>query len=243
MKYFACLIVFLTATFASAQSSQPFLSYSNIDEHLFSTCGSCGNSSGNATTADYQQSIVSSTTLDGRGSEFYLHSPAGKFSNAYWYNKWNGAPSKVPQLIRYSFSLYIPSNYSSAMHAIEFATGMRWKDAYMYRFAWQMNFGSKMWRVYDPYLKKWVETGIALQGVKFGSWNTIMVEGAPNTSSRTTKNLAVTINGVRYTTKTVTHARKESSSKPYFVNAFQLDSDKQGDAYGVFVDKMTAQLY
>lgn len=243
MKYFACLIVFLAATFASAQSSKPFLSYSNLDEKTFSTCGSCGNSSGNAVKADYQQSIISSTTLDGRGSEFYLDSPAGQYANAYWYNKWNGVPSKVPQLIRYSFSMFIPANYSTRMHAIEFATGMRWTDAYMYRFAWQMNFGSNKWRVYDPYLKKWVETGIVLKGIKFGSWNTIVVEGAPNTSSRTTKNLAVTINGVRYTTKTVTHARKESSSKAYFVNAFQLDSNKQGDAYGVFVDKMKAELF
>jgi hypothetical protein len=129
------------------------------------------------------------------------------------------------------------------MHAIEFATGMRWTDSYMYRFAWQMNFGSKLWRVYDPYLHMWVSTKIPLTGIKFGSWNTIVVEGAPNISSRTTKNLAVTVNGVRYTTTTTTHAKKESSNKPYFVNAFQLDSDKNGDAYAVYVDKMNAALY
>jgi hypothetical protein len=214
-----------------------------MDEKLFSTCGSCGNNPGSATLAEYQQSIVSSTTLDGRASEFYLHAPYGSYANGYWYNKNWDVPSKVPSLIRYSFSLYIPSDYASAMHAIEFATGMRWTDSYMYRFAWQMNFVSKNWRVYDPYLGRWVDTGIYLSGIKFGAWNTIVVEGAPNVNGKSTKNLAVTVNGVRRTTLVTTHARKESSNRRYFVNAFQLDSDKQGDSYAVYVDKMNIALF
>lgn len=243
MKRVALLLVIFAASFAAAQSAQPFLAYSNLDQQLFTTCGSCGNSGGSGTTASYLQSVVSSITLDGRSSEFYLDAPYGSYANAYWYLKHWDAPSKVPQLIRYSFSLYIPSSYKYAMHAIEFATGMRWSDAYMYRFAWQMNFGSNTWRVYDPYLGKWVNTGIALAGIKFGAWNTIVVDGAPNISSRTTKNLAVTVNGTRYTTLTTTHAKKESSTRKYIVNAFQLDSDKTGDSYSVYVDQMNVALY
>lgn len=243
MKYIALLLVILAVTFVAAQTTQPFLAYSNLDQQLFTTCGSCGNSGGSGTVAEYQQSIVSSITQDGRSSEFYLNAPYGSYANGYWYMKHWDAPSKVPTLIRYSFSLYIPKDYQSAMHAIEFATGMRWSDAYMYRFAWQMNFGSMKWRVYDPYLGKWVDTGIALSGIKFGAWNTVVVDGAPNMSSRTTKNLAVTVNGTRKTTLVTTHAKKESSTRKYIVNAFQLDSDKQGDSYSVYVDKMYVALY
>jgi hypothetical protein len=242
MKRFALLWVVFAASFAAAQS-QPFLVYSNIDQQLFTTCGSCGNSGGAGTLAQYLQSIVSSITLDGRASEFYLDAPYGTYANAYWYIKHWDAPSKVPQAIQYSFSLYIPSNYSSSMQAIEFATGMRWSDGYMYRFAWQMNFGGMKWRVYDPYLKRWVDTGIALSGVKFGAWNTIVVEGAPNVSGKTTRNLAVTLNGVRKTTLVTTHAKKETSTRRYFVNAFQLDSNKYGNSYSVYVDKMNVALY
>lgn len=244
MKYFALLSVILIAGFAAAQTNtQPFLVYSNMDQKLFSTCGSCGNSGGSGTRASYQQSIVSSTTLDGRASEFYIDAPSGSYANAYWYFKNWDAPSKLPQLIRYSFSLYIPSNYTNAMHAIEFATGMRWSDSYMYRFAWQMNFGSGQWRVYDPYLKNWVNAKIPLTGIKFGAWNTIVVEGAPNITAKATRNLAITVNGVRKTTTVFTHARKDTSSRKYIVNAFQLDSDKNGDAYAVFVDKMNVAVY
>lgn len=244
MKYFSLLFVFLAASFVTAQTpAQPFLVYNNLDQKLFSTCGSCGNTGGAGTLAQYQQSIVSSITLDGRASEFYLDAPSGSYANAYWYLKNWDVPSKVPSLIRYSFSLYIPNNYAYAMHAIEFATGMRWTDSYMYRFAWQMNFGSKKWRVYDPYLGSWIDTGIYLSGIKFGAWNTITVEGAPNTNSKATKNLAVTVNGVRNITPVTTRARKESSNRRYFVNAFQLDSDRQGDPYAVYVDKMKVEMF
>jgi len=242
MKKFVLSLFILAASFAAAQTT-PFLVNSNLDQKLMTTCGSCGNSGGSGTLAQYQQSIVSSITLDGRDSEFYLDAPSGSYADAYWYNKTWDVPSKVPTKIVYSFSLYIPSNFTNSMHAIEFATGMRWTDSYMYRFAWQMNFGSKMWRVYDPYLKRWVDTGIAVSGIKFGSWNTIVVEGAPNTSSKSTRNLALTVNGVRKTTLVTTRAKKETSTRRYFVNAFQLDSNKQGNAYSVYVDKMTVALY
>jgi hypothetical protein len=106
-----------------------------------------------------------------------------------------------------------------------------------------MNFGSKTWRVYDPYLKSWVSTKIALSGIKYGAWNTIVVEGAPSTSNKGTRNLAVIVNGVRKTTSVVTRARKESSSRKYIVNAFQLDSDKEGHSYSVFVDKMKVEVF
>lgn len=243
MKSVALFLAIIASTFAAAQTTAPFLTLTNIDEKLFTTCGSCGNSGGSGTLANYQQSIVSSYTVDGRSSEFYLDAASGSYANAYWYLKNWDAPSKVPTNIRYSFSLYIPADKSSAMHAIEFATGMRWTDSYMYRFAWQMNFGSMKWRIYDPYLGKWVETGINLTGVKFGSWNTIVVEGAPNLSTKGTRNLAVTINGVRKATSVTTRARKESSTRRYLVNAFQLDSNKLGDAYQVYVDKMNVQLF
>lgn len=242
MKYFTLLLVILAATFGAAQTTA-FSTYSNLDQTLFTTCGSCGNSGGSGTLAEYQQSIVSSTTLDGRASEFYLDAPSGSYANAYWYHKTWDAPSKLPSNIRYSFSLYIPSDYKSAARAIEFATGIRWTDAYMYRFAWQMNFASGKWRVYDPYLGKWVDTGIYVSGIKFGAWNTITVEGAPNTSAKTTKNLAITVNGTRYTTQVVTHAKKNSSTRRYLVYAFQLDSNKYGDPYAVYVDKMNVALF
>lgn len=242
MKRLLIAFVVLAGTFAAAQTT-PFLTYSNIDQKLFTTCGSCGNTGGSGTLASYQQSIVSSYTLDGRASEFYLDAPYGSYANAYWYLKNWDVPSKVPSNIRYSFSLYIPADSQSAMHAIEFASGMRWTDSYMYRFAWQANFGSGKWRVYDPYLSKWVDTGIALTGIKFGAWNMIVVEGAPNTTSKSTKNLAITVNGVRKTTTVTTRARKESSSRRYLVNAFQLDSNKTGLSYSVYVDKMTLQLF
>ncbi len=243
MKRFILLFFLFAASFAAAQTTQPFLVYSNLDQQLFTTCGNCGNTGGAGTLASYQQSIVSSITLDGRSSEFYLDAPYGSYANAYWYLKHWDAPSKVPQLLRYSFSLYIPKAYQYSMHAIEFATGMRWSDAYMYRFAWQMNFGGMKWRIYDPYLGKWVDTGIALSGIKFGAWNTITVDGAANMSAKTTKNLAVTVNGVRKTTLVTTHAKKESSTRKYIVNAFQLDSNRTGDSYAVYVDKMNVALY
>lgn len=242
MRHLVLAVIILVAICAAAQTS-PFAVYTNIDEKLFTTCGSCGNSGGTGSLANYQQSIVSSITQDGRASEFYLDAPSGSYANAYWYRKTLDTPSKLPTQIRYSFSLYIPSDHVSAMHAIEFATGMRWTDSYMYRFAWQMNFGSMKWRIYDPYLKRWVDTGLALTGIKFGSWNTIVVEGAPNISGKATKNLALTVNGVRKTTMVVTHARKETSSRKYFVNAFQLDSNKTGEAYSVYVDKMKVELF
>lgn len=244
MKRFAIAFALLAASFAAAQTTtQPFLAYSNLDQKLFTTCGACGNSGGSGTLASYQQSIVSSITLDGRDSEFYIDAPYGTYANAYWYLKNMDVPTKVPTNIRYSFALYIPAQFQTAMHAIEFASGMRWTDSYMYRFAWQANFGSGKWRVYDPYLAQWVDTGLPLTGIKFGAWNTIVVEGAPNISSKSTKNLAITVNGVRKTTTTITHARKESSNRPYLVNAFQLDSNKTGQAYSVYVDKMNLQLY
>ena len=235
--------------FVSAQAQgaspfdRPFMVLSNLDQQYFKTCGSCGNSRGNGVRADYQQQMVTSPSLDGNSTEFSIASPSGAHGNAYWYIKRKGEPGQLPQKIVYEFSFYVPVEDAGKQQAIEFATGMRWTDGYMYRFAWQMNFRERTWRVYDPTLHRWVETGLSFPGLKYGQWNTVMTEGRPDVALKRSVGLALTFNGVRETTSVTTGARREPSNEPYLVNAFQLDSNKNGEMYRVYVDLMRLSLY
>jgi hypothetical protein len=226
-------------------------SINNIDEITLLRCKllNCGNTGGaTGPTAEYNQTLVSSPSSDGKSSKFYVNAAYGTYSNGFWYYKWSNLLTTAPKLVKITFNLYIPQTYTDNYQAIEYQTQIKY-GYHVYNLAWQYGYGSHKWRTFDYKNSRWVDTGITMANFVGDTWHKIEAEFSMDTVQHTRRVVALTVTNLRtgeskrYTpTVNVTlPASSTSDSGNYLSAAFQLDSNKYGDAYYVFVDKWSVQ--
>ena len=199
------------------------------------TCGACGNNGGGGVVATRSLTRgVTTPSLDGSSSIYSIGGRYTPYANAYWYIS-HQAPSHAFKSLRYEFDLMIPAASASAPQAIEFECQQR-VNGRVYNFAWQADYASRHWRVFNYAVERWESTSVPFAEFKPNVWHHVVAEY--HAESSTVVHDALTIDG-RRTVVGLRHASKASSNPNEFTNAFQLDLNGSSTPFKVYIDNMT----
>jgi hypothetical protein len=154
------------------------------------------------------------------------------YTDGYWWRSNATHPTEPVKKLVYDFYMYVPAGI--APQAIEFECQQA-ANGYIYNFAWQANYGAKIWRTFDYTAKKWVPTTMPFPGFTPG-WHHIIAEYHAEGSN--TVHDALTIDGVRTAVNVTRPATYTGHSSEYLTNAFQLDLNSAPSPFSVYVDKM-----
>lgn len=197
------------------------------------TCGGCGNTGGTGTGPVYgvtQQ--IATPSLSGSSADFWINGgPA--WAGGYYYIEHPKVPNPFGYL-RYEFDLYIPAQYVNVPEAIEFECQQN-SNGYTYNYAWQADYDSNTWRVFNYTARAWESTGIPLQRFTGDTWHHIIAiyHGAGTQAIHD----SLTIDGVTHVVN-IAHEAKFTGNGLEFTNAFQLDLTQSATPYKVYVDNM-----
>ena len=234
-----CFSLFLLAGISRAQVPAPPSGSTTIqrieEATAWETCGNCGNSGGSGAVSTYSMIRgITSPTVDGSATEFKIGGSYA-YKNAYWYIAQYGSPTTPVSYLKYEFNLYVPSASANAPQAIEFECQQK-AGGYVYNFAWQADYASHSWRVFDYVNRQWVNSGLSFSAFAPDKWHHLIAEF--HASGTTAVHDALTIDGVRHVVN-LRRAAKRGTSCHYLKNAFQLDLNGNPTAYKVYVDAMT----
>jgi len=211
---------------------------SNIQNQKgWQTCGGCGNDggAGQGPIYDITQSIAS-PALSGSSADFWITGgPA--YSGGYYFIEQPTVPNPVSYL-RYEFDLYIPAQYASAPQAIEFECQQN-ANGYTYNYAWQADYASKTWRVFNYTTKHWEGTSVAFQAFAPDTWHHIIA--MYHASGTQVIHDSITVDGVTSPVN-IAHDALFTGNGLELTNAFQVDLDGNSSPYHVYVDNLTVSL-
>src|SRR5438552_14577811 len=203
-------------------ATSPTIVFKNVQQMTgWQTCGACGNTGGGGALAQFSLTRgITTPSLSGSSSEFAIGgggSPA--YTNGYWYIAHPGVTQQVATLI-YSFDILVPAGDENTPQAIELECQQR-INGRVYNFAWQAEYPSNRWRIFDYTLRRWDDSGIALQRFSPDTWHHIVAEY--HTEGTTVVHDAISIDGARHVAGKRHSAMASSNTSPQFTNAFQLD--------------------
>src|SRR5262249_13172978 len=211
---------------------------SNIQNQKgWQTCGGCGNDGGTGQGPIYDVTQgIASPALSGSSADFWITGgPA--YSGGYYFIEQPTIPNPVSYL-RYEFDLYIPAQYASAPQAIEFECQQN-ANGYTYNYAWQADYDSKTWRVFNYTTKHWEGTSVAFQPFAPDTWHHIIA--MYHASGTQVIHDSITVDAVTYPVN-IAHDALFTGNGLELTNAFQVDLDGNSSPYHVYVDNMTVSL-
>jgi hypothetical protein len=182
---------------------------------------------------------ITTPSLSGSSAEFSIGGNY-PYANAYWYYRHAPRDTQINSL-RYEFDLFLPAGSENAPQAIEFECQQR-LNGYVYNFAWQAEYPSDRWRVFNYTAKAWESAGISLQRFTPNTWHHIVAEYHNDATSQKTYHDALTVDGVRYPLNIVHDATPSGNQTNEFTNAFQLDLNGTPVPYSVYVDNMKVTM-
>lgn len=220
----------------TAQSSALANAISNLEESVWSNCGTCGNHVGDTRYVLGSQTMGYSPAIKAKSSKFFVGGD-NEYTNYYWFVKtqWYQQVSRIKQ----RFDLFVPAG--SDPQAIEFESQYRWKE-YLYNLSIQLGYKSYRWSTFDYINKVWKDTGLALSPLSTDSWHHLEAEWEIDHVKHQRKLVAITVDGNRMTPVYAVYlpARFDSGLPDYMtVAAFQLDMNSYAQDYHVFVDNFT----
>ena len=214
------------------------ITISNIqNQRGWQTCGGCGNDGGGGQGPAYDiTQSISTPSLSGSSADFWVTGgPA--FSGGYYFIE-QPAVSNPASYLRYEFDLYIPAQYASAPQALEFECQQN-ANGYTYNYAWQADYGSRTWRVFNYTTKQWEGTSIVFQPFAGDTWHHIIA--IYHASGTQIVHDSITVDGVTHPAN-ITHDALSTGNAAELTNAFQVDLDAKSSPYHVYVDNMTLSL-
>ncbi|MCI0349373.1 MAG: hypothetical protein L0Z53_08105 [Acidobacteriales bacterium] len=205
--------------------------YSNIDQMSgWTSCSVCAGAGGAGPSAPHSMTKVSSPSMDGQSAKFSLGGST-PYSNALWW-KQLGARDTAANFV---YDLYYYIKNPSAAQALEFDVNQS-RSGKKYIFGTECDFkNTKVWKVYDPYNRKWRTTSIGCSVPKAYTWHHVTLEFHRG-STPSTKFISVTINGSKHYFNR-SYAPRSSGAREINV-AFQMDGNKYQTDYSVWVDKI-----
>ncbi|MFL6438242.1 MAG: hypothetical protein ACJ71Q_11725 [Terriglobales bacterium] len=197
------------------------------------SCGGCGNVGGTGQGPDYHMTQgVSDPSLSGHAADFYVNGgPA--YTGGYYFVEQPTIQNPVSYL-RYEFDLYIPAQFVNAPQAIEFEC-QQTTNGNTYNFAWQADYASNTWRVFNYTTKQWEGTDIPLQRFAPNTWHHISsVFHAAGTQAI---HDSLTVDG-QTTNVNISHEATQTGTRLEFTTGFQVDLNASSTPYHVYVDNL-----
>lgn len=197
------------------------------------TCGGCGNVGGTGQGPDYHMAQgIADPSLSGHAADFYVNGgPA--YTGGYYFVEQPTIQNPVSYL-RYDFDMYIPAQFVNDPQAIEFEC-QQTTNGNTYNFAWQADYASNTWRVFNYTTKQWEGSGIPLQRFAPNTWHHISaVFHAAGTQAI---HDSLTVDG-QTTTTNISHEATNTGTRLEFTTGFQVDLNASSTPYHVYVDNM-----
>ncbi len=197
------------------------------------TCGGCGNQGGTGTGPDYNLTQgISNPSLSGDSTDFYVNGgPA--YTGGYYFIEQPIIPNPVTYL-QYDFDLFVPGQYVDAPQALEFEC-QQTVNGFTYNFAWQADYASNTWRVFNYTTKVWEPTAINLNRFSPDRWHHITA--LYHAAGTQVVHDALIVDGQRHDAN-ITHEATQTGTGNEFTAAFQVDLNASSTPYHVFVDNM-----
>jgi hypothetical protein len=207
----------------------------DVQKNDWLTCGACGNTGGGGALANFSFTLgITSPSEDNIATEFSISSNTA-FANAYFFQQHGPVTTQINALT-YEFDLFIPNGLENAPQAIEFEC-QQTLNGWVYNFAFQADYASNQWRIFDYGLKQWDNSGLPLVRFSPGTWHHLISEFHNDTTGHGVIHDALTIDGVRHVIN-IRHNAFNSGGGNQFSNAVQLDTNSQVIPYKIFVDRM-----
>jgi hypothetical protein len=225
-----------TSTSSGSTSSSSSKTFYNIDQMSgWSSCSACAGAGGDGPIAQYSMKRgVSSPSKDGSSAEFFLGGSI-PYANALWW-KQLGRNDGVYNF-RYELYYYIKS--PSASQALEFDVNHSVNDR-KYIYGTECDFkGTKVWKVYDAYNRKWMTTSIPCNVPKAYTWHHVVLEF--KRANGKMNFITVTINGNKHYFNR-SYAPHATGAREVNV-AFQMDGNKYQTDYRVWLDKVKLTIW
>jgi hypothetical protein len=163
-----------------------------------------------------------------------------RYGTVYWYKKPIATANREVSTLELSVDFFIPAG--SAYQAIEFDP-QQVLNGKIFNFGWQANPKSRQWRIFDYPGSRWLDSGIAWDGLEAGVWHRF------RTFSHTSGDAIVfdwiEIDGAR---KAVVRNQTQQAAfrSDYRSNelslGLQLDQDSAGDPYEVYYDQVSVAV-
>lgn len=210
--------------------------YSNIDQMSgWNSCDKCAGTNGDGPTLVHSLTqAISSPSRDGSSAKFSIY-PTTAYANALWWKPLT--PQSSARHFIYDVYFYLKS--ASAPQALEFdvnqAVNGNW---YVFGTECSMK-SSKTWEVWD-YYKRWVSTGIPCTGFSAYTWHHVVWEFERTTGNRT-HFISVTVDGTKHYVNRYYYPK--TASDPKLTVSFQMDGNKYGTDYSVWLDKVTLKYW
>lgn len=228
-------------TFYSLQSQKGWSGYALLPPS-WGICATCTSSSPELTWSWAPN--ISSPSLDGLSTKSVYGGGTVQWGDVLWNNHIVGSFSSqalpdykhtlVPSLHNFTYDVYFWVKDASVSQALEFdinqfTGGLSFIWGHECRIA-----GGHEWDVYDNVHKKWVPTGIPCYPVS-GAWNHLVIS-VQRTSTNQLLYKSITLNG---NTAALNHyeAPGTTSWNGVTIN-YQLDGNRYGTAYSVYLDKL-----
>ena len=205
--------------------------YADIEQMTgWQSCDTCAGAGGSGPTAYVKMTQdLSSPSLDGKSSQYYLKGSTA-YANGLWW-KQLGANSAVSN---FSYDLYFYLKQPSAAQALEFDVNQS-INGKKYIFGTECDIKDKhVWNVYDAYNHKWMATSIACSAPSAYTWNHLVLEF--QRSNGQMKFISITLNGKKSYFNKAYYATSSSVSELNV--ALQIDSDSSNTAYSEWADKV-----
>lgn len=205
-------------------------------------CSTC-NSSGPELIWSWAQNL-SSPSMDGKSTKSIYGGGTVQWGDVLWNNHIIGnfssqgildtARTLVPSLHNFTYDVYFWVKNASVSQAVEFdinqyTGGKRFIWGHECRIA-----GGHEWDVYDNVNQRWTPTGVPCHPIS-GAWNHLVIS-VQRTSSNQLLFKTITLNG-----KTATINRYENPTSTNWngitIN-YQLDGNRYGTPYNVYLDKL-----
>ncbi len=178
--------------------------------------------------------LTSNPSVDGISGKFYL-GPTGSFNNCLWPIKL-GQSSSV-----YNFQLDVHYHLSnpSVSQGVEFSSNHH-VGPWWYKFSVQCSYNKGIFSVWDTAGGHWSPTNIPCLPQIPGSWDHLTVNTAISNGKAVFTSL--TFNGVNYPINKSFYPLQTASSYSYGVHV-QMDGNRAGNAYYMYVDELTYKAW
>jgi len=196
-------------------------------------CGGCGNDGGGGQGPDYNFTQgVGNPSLSGNATDFFLNG-GPPLSGGYYFLELPTMGNPLSSL-RYDVDLFIPGQYANAPQGIEFEC-QQTVNGNTYNFAWQADYSSNTWRVFNYTTKTWEPTGIQLQRFAPDTWHHLAATF--HTAGTQAVHDTLIVDEHTYNVN-IAHEATQTGTKLEFTTGFQLDLNAASSPYHVFLDNM-----
>ncbi len=178
--------------------------------------------------------LMSSPSLDGTSGRFSL-APNGQFNNCLWPIRLG----KSTTATHFTLNTYYQLSNPSASQGIEFSSNKH-VDTKWYKFSVQCSYYKGVFSVWDTANSKWSATNIPCKRPARNTWEYLKVQTEISNGKAVFKSL--THNGATYTINKSFYPKKSSTAYSFGVH-FQMNGNRGGDSYYVWVDNLKFTLW